>query len=198
VGTLTVIADSPLGLPSDDLYGLELGRLRDSGRRLAEISSLAVDEGLKDGSQVLVQLFNFSYLVARRVYKATDFVITVNPRHVKFYCRKFLFDFAGSERSYDKVGGAPAVLLSIPLEMPDRVVEPQRSRTIYHHWMSAAEERSATAVLRRSLRPMTEQEIFRFLVRETDLLARASARVRHYLQHRYLAYDWETIRPREL
>src|SRR5262245_15291207 len=42
VATMTLIADSPLGLPMDEIYADELRRLRDDGRDLAEVSGLAI------------------------------------------------------------------------------------------------------------------------------------------------------------
>ncbi|MFH1024403.1 MAG: hypothetical protein V1809_13570, partial [Planctomycetota bacterium] len=107
VGALTVVFDSPLGLPADNLYSGELNSFRDAGRRLAEIVSLGVAEGVEAGREILVKLFNHAYLLSRKIRGATDFVITVNPRHVRFYERSMLFEKAGPERVYGKVGGAP-------------------------------------------------------------------------------------------
>ena len=99
VGALTVVCDSPLGLPADELYGAELSALRAQGRRLTEIVSLGVAEGTLAGSELLVRLFNLAHLLAHRVREATDFVITVNPRHAGFYRLKLLFSEAGPMRA---------------------------------------------------------------------------------------------------
>ena len=182
VGALTVVFDSPMGLPADKLYRPEMDALRTAGRRLSEIISLGVAEEEGAGSQILVKLFNFAYIMARRVRGATDFIITVNPRHAAFYGRKFRFIAAGPERSYEKVGGAPAVLLSIPLNTPDLVRGAERARTIYSFWLPEDEESQVTAGLRSSLRPMSEQELGYFFVAETDVLARASPGQRAHLR----------------
>ncbi len=191
VGALTVVFDSPLGLPADKLYKPELDALRASGRRPAEIVSLGVDEGAGAGSEILVKLFNFVYLLSRKVRGATDFVITVNPRHVRFYEKTLLFSAAGPEREYDKVGGAPALLLRLNLDVPeDRVclehgpveTRPPRSRTLYPMFVAPAEEPALITSLAASLRPMTEEEIMYFLVAETSLLAEATPEQRSRLQ----------------
>jgi len=122
VGALTVVFDSPMGLPADQLYKPELDALRAQGRRLSEIVSLGVAEEAGAGAQIMVQLFNFVYLLSKKVRGATDFMITVNPRHVRFYEKTLLFQAAGPERSYDKVGGAPALLLRLDLGVPEERV----------------------------------------------------------------------------
>ena len=182
VGALTVVFDSPLGLPADGLFGAELDALRERGRRLAEIVSLGIAEETAVGSDLLVRLFNLAYLVARRIRGATDFVITVNPRHAGFYRRKLLFVEAGPERAYDRVGGAPAVLCSIPLSTPDRIGESERHRTIYRLWIPKSGEAGAVAELSEELRPMSEAELRHFLSVRPELLAGESPERRAALE----------------
>ncbi len=195
VGALTVVFDSPMGLPADKLYKPELDALRASGRRLAEVVSLGVADDAGVGSEVLVKLFDFAYFVARGIRGATDFVNTVNPRHARFYERLMLFAPAGPERDYEKVGGAPAVLLRLDFD----VAEAQRqlsvgscqlsehkatgnSRSIYGQFRAVWEERKTIAALAGQLRPMTGEELDYFLVAETDLLAQAAPEQRAYVQ----------------
>jgi len=42
VGTMTLVPDSPLGLPLDELYGSEVTALRNEGRYVTEVSGLAI------------------------------------------------------------------------------------------------------------------------------------------------------------
>jgi hypothetical protein len=184
-----------MGLPADELYRPELGALRAQGRRLSEIVSLGVAEEAGAGSQILVKLFNFVYLLSKKVRGATDFVITVNPRHVHFYEKTLLFEAAGPEREYDKVGGAPALLLRLDLAVPEARVRlehgpsemrPAKSRTLYPMFHAPAEEPGIVAGLAASLRPMTDQELGCFFVAETDLLAEATTAQRAHLHESYL------------
>jgi hypothetical protein len=187
-----------MGLPADELYRPELDALRASGRRPAEIISLGVAEEAGAGSQILVKLFNFVYLLSKKVRGATDFVITVNPRHVRFYEKTLLFEAAGPEREYDKVGGAPALLLRLDLDVPEERVRlehgpaetrPAQSRTLYPMFHAPAEEPELVAGLAAQLRPMTKHELGYFFVAETDLLARASPEQRALLQDRHLPHE---------
>lgn len=119
VATLTVIADSPLGLPMDDLYRRELDELRSAGRNPWELAKFAsvggknVENG--HGAQILFHLFKLGYLTARRLGGATDFVATVNPGHEGYYRKIFLFERMGEVKPYDAVCGAPAVPLRLDL-----------------------------------------------------------------------------------
>jgi hypothetical protein len=193
VGALTVVFDSPLSLPADRLYQPELDALRASGRRIAEVVSLGIAEEAQAGSLVLVKLFNFAYFIARGIRSSTDFVITVNPRHVRFYERLMLFAEAGPERGYDKVGGAPAVLLRLDFDVAEEQRRPERTeghpRSIYNQFRAVAEEPDMVRALEQQLRPMTELELGFFFVAETDLLAEATAAQRVHVLERTVLTD---------
>jgi hypothetical protein len=177
VGALTAVSDSPAGLPADSLYRPELDALRASGRRLCEIISLGVDSRAARGTEVLVKLFNHVYLLARRIRGATDFVITVNPRHAGFYQKTLLFTAAGPGREYDKVGGAPALLMRLDLAVPEEQLRlehgraerrPARSRTLYRLFCPPAGEPGIIRSLARWLRPMSRSEMAYFLPHRYD------------------------------
>jgi hypothetical protein len=197
VAALTVIFDSPLGLPADRLYKPEIDTLRARGRRVAEIVSLGVDPRAKRGKQILVRLFNAVYLLARKIRGATDFVNTVNPRHAGFYKRTLLFERAGEEHDYDKVGGAPAVLLRLDLDRGEKYISrahgPRESRpparTLYGMFYSPQEEAIVTGKLKRSVRIMTERELRYFFAEKTALLKSAPARQRHHVEDCYPFYN---------
>ena len=183
VGALTVVFDSAAGLPADELYREELDALRASGRRLSEIISLGVATDAAGGPDVLVKLFNLVYIASRRIRGATDFVITVNPRHVKFYEKTLLFVAAGPERDYRKVGGAPALLLRLDLDIPERQVglehgpvetRPPKSRTLYPMFHAPTEEPTIIADLASTLRPMSGQEIDYFHLTKNGLPTQAT------------------------
>ncbi len=117
VACMTLVFDSLIDLPADQVYGEELDQLRSSGRYLCEIISLVSREtGRKRSIGVLQHMFRAAFLVARDLEKATDFIITVNPRHAGYYRSRLLFEVIGELRNYEKVGGAPALLLRLDLE----------------------------------------------------------------------------------
>jgi hypothetical protein len=193
VGTLTVVFDGPLGLPADELYRKEIKPLRRPGRHPSEIISLGVSEdvGRRASQQILVKLFNYVYLTAWYVRKSTDFVITVNPHHADYYRKTLLFEYAGSEKTYGKVGGAPAMLLHLALETPTQAVgDPEadclRARTHYRYFHTCDEETGILPELREALAPMSEEEFEYFAMDRTDIWDRAGAEQRDCLSSYYL------------
>lgn len=118
VGTLTLGFDGPEGLAADSLYAPELAPLRETGRRLCEITQLAADPGA-GARRVLFALFHIAYIYARRIRGATDVVIEVNPLHVRFYQRALGFQILGPERLCPRVH-APAVLLHLDFDHVER------------------------------------------------------------------------------
>jgi len=195
-GALTVVFDSSVGLPADNVYAAELNLLRNSGRRLAEITSLGVAENGTKGPEILARLLNHAYLLARKVRGATDFVVTVNPRHVPFYERLLLFAKAGPEREYGKVGGAPAVLLYLSLSVVEQEIrlahssgkaQPVKSRTLYPMSYPETEEDPIVAEIRRNLHPLPVADFHRLFLDETDALKNAAPGIRTYLRERYHA-----------
>jgi hypothetical protein len=109
LSTATVVRDSPdFGLPMDDLYASELGRLRREGRRILEICSLASDRhefsrgGIQDFTRLLF-LFSLNFNV-------DDVCIMVNPKHASLYTSRCEFEILGDEKHYSRVK-APAIAL---------------------------------------------------------------------------------------
>jgi len=113
VGTLGVRLDSREGLKIEEMYADEVEGLRARGRRLAEITRLAVVESAAS-KEVLGALFHTALLFIHVVQRCTDVVIEVNPRHVAYYRRVLFFKPLGPQRHLDRVG-APAVALGLEL-----------------------------------------------------------------------------------
>jgi hypothetical protein len=108
---MTLIGDSPLGLPADDLRGLRAQR-----RDLAEVSGLALDPNYSSsGVAILLRLIRIMALYAVKVAHLSDLCIAVNPHHAAFYRKAFYFQDIGGLKQYGKVNGAPAVALRLDL-----------------------------------------------------------------------------------
>ena len=114
VATLTVGCDSPGGLLADELYSQELAGLRRGGRVVCEVTRLAVHPEYSSG-EMLNTLFHTALVFGQRRFQASDAVIEVNPRHVRFYERRFGFRQIGKLRQCQRVN-APAVLLHQTLD----------------------------------------------------------------------------------
>jgi len=118
VATMTLIEDSPLGLPMDEIYSGELQGLRDQDRDLAEVSGLALHPDYKHwGVAILLRLIRMLALHATEVAELSDLCIAINPRHAAFYRKAFYFREIGGLRQYGKVNGAPAVALGLDLDI---------------------------------------------------------------------------------
>jgi len=156
-GTVSLVFDGQERLPSDEIFGVELCALRDSGRRLAEVARLALASENAASKQVLLALFNYIYVYARRVRNCTDFVIEVNPRHVRYYQHLLRFEVLGDARPCPRVQGAPAVLLRLDLDLPAREARRFRtgsedSRSMYVHYLPEARYQAIAAELERATR----------------------------------------------
>ncbi len=116
VGTVTLFMDSALGLPLDPLYADLADTLRATGRRIGEVGMLADRrDKLERSISILLDLMKFVSSTARGEH-LDDLLITVNPKHAKFYQRLLCFKAFGPVRRYEAVGNAPAVLLRISNE----------------------------------------------------------------------------------
>ena len=109
VATLTLGRDSSEGLLADRLYADELASLRAPETVVCEVTRLAVDPELSSRG-TLDALFRATLLFGCKCFGGTEAVIEVNPRHVRFYERRFGFKQIGKERLCPRVN-APAVLL---------------------------------------------------------------------------------------
>jgi hypothetical protein len=149
-GTVTLGLDSPTGMVVDELYKAEVDKLRAQGRKVAELTKLAVDEGAGSKS-VLAALFHIAFIYAFHIHKYSDFVIEVNPRHVLFYKRMLGFEQIGNERMCPRVG-APAVLLHLDLDYIDRKITklggilppPPGEKSLYPYGFSKQDELGIT------------------------------------------------------
>ncbi len=110
VMTVTLVPDSPLGLPMDEIYGAEMDLLRHQRRVLAEASAFAGHECLgSQGMSCYLALARQLYFHARGA-GVDDLCIAVNPRHSAFYERVLLFEDLGDTdpRPYPRVSNHPA------------------------------------------------------------------------------------------
>ncbi|MFL5813415.1 MAG: GNAT family N-acetyltransferase [Bdellovibrionia bacterium] len=116
IGTLSLIRDNPFGLPLEKIF--DVNERRTNGRRLAEVSSLAVDPAYRGQiSTALFPLFRFVYQYAKECFGIHEFVIAVNPSMVDLYLGFICFERLKSKpKPYDFVKGAPAVGLYLNFE----------------------------------------------------------------------------------
>jgi len=121
VATVSLITDSALRLPCDALWGADLAAFRATGRRLAEVSALAVSEEWRGpGLAMMRSLVRAIGVYGRDIARLDALCIAVHPRHAPFYEGLLRFRRFGALTACDAVNGAPAVGLRLDLRALDR------------------------------------------------------------------------------
>ena len=124
LATVTLIPDSPMGIPMDKIYSKELLSFRNRKLRIAEVSQLSIDSSIYPKGWF--SMFNFSKLIfvfklfklvfdySRLVDKIDELCIAVNPKHQYLY--KFIFfEIFGKLKYYGSVNKAPALALHLSI-----------------------------------------------------------------------------------
>lgn len=131
IGTLTIIPDSALGLPSDSTWSFD--RYRAEGKIIAEISSLTIKKDFRmRRGRLLLPLCKFMYVFCTEYLKLDGVVAATTLEVEPFYTDILLFEKIGGReaRSSQAVkGDHPAMcgFLSFSPETEDR------GRKIYGH-----------------------------------------------------------------
>ncbi len=145
VATATIIPNSPLGLPMDDLYHEELEGLRRDGKKFCEISMLAHNSDLL--SERLPLMFNAKkmFLVFFLFRYILDFIrtqtdiqyicIAINPKHESIY-ESLYFKHLGPLRSYAKVNGAPAIAKILDISTIEEESAASSRKNLYRMFFS--------------------------------------------------------------
>lgn len=117
VGTLTVVPDSPAGLPMEALYAEEVSALRNLGRIPCEICSLAFDSRTEHRNTApVLQLFRLACGYLRRFTPVTDALVTLKPSHQDFYERFMGFGRIGERKQDPRFRGADTVAMRLTRE----------------------------------------------------------------------------------
>jgi ribosomal protein S18 acetylase RimI-like enzyme len=103
VGTLTMVEDSLLGLPVEEVCGEGVQRLRRRGGNVAEIMALAVNPEYRNRN-IMMSLFRLMMAHANRT-EVSDLVCSVTKRHIPFYRSMLLFEPVGELRPYSAANG---------------------------------------------------------------------------------------------
>lgn len=121
VGTLSVIRESLLGFPLQQIF--DLAAVREKGGQIAEVSALAVHRKFRNTSgRILLPLMKFMCECCITFFDTRHLVIAVNPSHIDMYeSRLFFRRLTGNAvEGYDFVNGAPAIVATLDLsEAPE-------------------------------------------------------------------------------
>ncbi len=195
IATTTVIPDSPLGLPMDEIYHKELNQLRVGGKKLCEISMLACDTELfRNGVSMMLNskklflvFFLFKHILDyTKEFLKLDFIcITINPKH-KITYDFLLFKDMGELKMYDEVNNAPAIAKYINLNNVEKEFEKDDRRERYSMFI----QRKIDPKKFLNKYQFTYQDLKYFFVEKTDIFKNASASQIEYLQNCYPDYNF--------
>lgn len=186
IATVSLVPDTPIGLPMDDIYHDEVQALRERGRRVTEVSMLA-DRRLeiRRTLPMLMSLMKLVFDYATLVLKANDLCITINPRHEAFYRRYLLFSNLGGKRTYASVQDAPALAKRLDL---DNVRAACAGIGLLERVFYESRTPHSTFEARYQL---TCDDLHYFYVELTSLLAEAKPEAVAYLRERRPECPWD-------
>jgi hypothetical protein len=146
VGTITLALDSEQGLLADQIYKTEVDRLRASGRRVGELTKLAIDRHA-GSKHILAGLLHIAYIYAIRIYDYTDVVMEIVPRHMDYYVKMLGCEPWGEEKLNPRVN-FPVSLLRLSRDYVDGMIlkyggknaQGGDTRTLYPYFFSKADE----------------------------------------------------------
>lgn len=196
VATVTLIPDSPLGIPMDKIYKNEVDALRGQGRRVSEASQLAIDNRLFP--QGWFSMFNFNKLIflfklfklildyAAEVEKLDDSCIAVNPKHQYLY--KFIgFEKWGGLKYYGSVNNAPAVAKRLDLHRLEDYFRTKPS--LYKIFIS---QKTSPDVFAGKFQ-FSAADLEYFFVKKSDILAKATKEQLRYIKSLYSSAQTDKI-----
>jgi len=190
-GSVTVMPDSRLGLPTDRIFPEPLADLRNAGRRLSEISSLVVTEepgGIPP--ELAMHLYRLAHLASLHLLKSTDIVASVMDRHRDFYSRFLLFDEVSETPRLSPKTGQQVCYARLNLETmkeryEQRYARATGRRNLYRWFFQNEDEPDMVDWLRRSRLPMTTEDLYYFGAKRTNILAKAGHDVIALLEEEY-------------
>lgn len=189
IATVTLIPDSPMGLPMDKIYKKECDSLREKGRSIAEVSQLSIDSRLFPKGWF--SMFNFSKLIfvfklfklvfdyACYTEKLDELCIAVNPKHRYLY--KFLFfEKLAGLKYYGSVNKAPAIALHLDIGPALRKKSRQRKsfQKVFYGKRTARQTFQNKFIFKSS-------DLEHFFLKKSDLLKKATPEQLKYIKRYY-------------
>ncbi|MDR4504522.1 MAG: hypothetical protein MRK01_06985 [Candidatus Scalindua sp.] len=195
IATTTVILDSPVGLPMDEIYHQELNQLRVGGKKICEISMLACDTELFKNSvsmmlnskKLFLVFFLFKHILDyTKEFLKLDFIcITIHPKH-KITYDFLLFKDMGELKMYDEVNNAPAIAKYINLNTLEKEFKKHDRRDRYSMFI----QRKTDPEKFLNKYQYSYQDLKYFFVEKTDIFKNAPSSQIAYLKKCYPVYNF--------
>lgn len=179
IGTLTVILDSGAGLPMESLYGEDVDALRNAGRSVCEICSLAIDPYReKRSSSLVLNLFKQAMSFLVYLTPVTDALITLKPSHAEFYGRRLGFSPMGGLKFDGRFSDAETVAMRLSREQVSRLAAGSVSLDRRERWLAefyAQPGRSELEAIARAVpaKGLSIEELQGLLAAKKEMLAAA-------------------------
>jgi hypothetical protein len=180
-GTISIVPDSRLGLPADVIFPEHLSVLRKAGRRLSEIFSLGVDEGIDHRAvDLTMHLYRLVHLAATHLFHNTDIVASVMDHHAAFYSKILLFDEVSPESRQSPKTGEQVVFTRMNLETMERRYAARYSRlkgkrNLFRWFFQNEEAETLVDCIRRNIQLMTDDELNYFGAQKSHALSEAGS-----------------------
>lgn len=177
IGTVSVIPDSQLGLPSDIIFPENVQKLRNEEKRLCEVSALVVDEKVSGGSlELLMHFFRLTYITSYCILQCTDVVCTFMAHHAMFYERVLLFDSVSPEVKMSPRTGQPVMfgwinLKTMKAHYKERYEYVYGRRNLYKWFFENDEEDRMCAWILAGRKSMDRDEVEYFGFHRTNILS---------------------------
>ncbi|MCB0419910.1 MAG: hypothetical protein KDD61_02890 [Bdellovibrionales bacterium] len=116
VGTVSIFRDNSEGLPLESEFKID--HLRNDGKVVAEISSLAVAPHFRNQQgKILLPLLKFLWLYSKHYFGLDYMVMATHPKMADFFEGILLFDLLQKEtvNKYDFANGCPAIAGALDL-----------------------------------------------------------------------------------
>lgn len=186
IATVTLVPDSPVGLPMDEIYHEEVAGLRRDHRRLAEVTMLADRRSeVRRALPMLLLLMKRVFDYATLVLDADDLCITINPRHEGYYERYLMFRPLGGLREYPSVRGNPALAKRLDLR------QSQQDKAATDELVELFLANRTPPHLLADLYRMTPEDLEYFFVRRSPVFMEASEEAVRCLQSFYPDCPWD-------
>lgn len=120
-GTISLVLDEGSGLPLEGVFRDSVQPIRDSGRRVAEFASLAIDPAYPQSKTKSFSQLTSTAVAFARHHGVDELLAAVHPRHARFYQRVMGFRCLSDVVPYAGVLDHPAVLIAVSINEVDRV-----------------------------------------------------------------------------
>ncbi|PCJ56817.1 MAG: hypothetical protein COA79_17845 [Planctomycetota bacterium] len=114
-GTMTLVFDDKLPIPSSVLFSSQLNKFRSKRSRLAEVTRLTIDKRFRNSKKILSLLIDSMMSYCHFNNKADGLICEVHPHHSKFYINLLGFSTISDVKPCPLVNGSLAVCLYMPL-----------------------------------------------------------------------------------